>query len=342
MGEAQQFVQREREPDRGDQRDLSRRAVERLENPSARRDSPSRRDERGRDQRGREHERGRPSRRDPDPGRGGISARRREGAEGEIDPPDDPVNQRISRREQGVDRHHRQAVDRLLQDIGDPRRQVREARDVAERGGVRRARLGRREPETVEKIAVGFAERRAVDLDADEVGRARRPPRRAKPAGREMRDIAAAGRPCVVGDFDPAAVPAFALRVDCQPGVRGFQRGQRHPAEPRLISLQERRAAGDGDRQAGDRDGASPGRDGQASRALAPCRRCLARLPQISISHQRRLLFFETSKNSQPHFSPWHCFMRDRSACRSVVIAESEIGPSTASTGEVRTTQLQA
>jgi hypothetical protein len=63
--------------------------------------------------------------------------------------------------------------------------------------------------------------------------------------------------------------------------------------------------------------------------ALEPKRFCLARLPQIFISHQRRLLFLVVSKNNQPHSSPWHYFTRVRSACCSSVSADSEMEPST-------------
>ena len=47
----------------------------------------------------------------------GIAAGGGKFAEGEVDPPDEPIDQRIGRREQRVDRGERQAVDRLLQAV---------------------------------------------------------------------------------------------------------------------------------------------------------------------------------------------------------------------------------
>jgi hypothetical protein len=64
----------------------------------------------------------------------------------------------------------------------------------------------------------------------------------------------------------------------------------------------------------------------------ARCAFCFARLPQISISHQRRCLFLVVSKNSQPQWSPPHCLMRETSLCASSVRAERAIGPRIAST----------
>ena len=144
--------------------------------------------------------------------------------------------------------------------------------------------------------------------------------------GKRKRQCAtcAAGRPRVVAkdDDDAAPVRVLALAEDRDVGVGRTQRRQRHAAEPRLIGLEFARASRERQqRQRRDEQDAP-----HCARARSLKRFCLARLPQTSISHQRRLLFLVVSKNSQPHFSPWHCLTRVRSACCSKVSAESEIG----------------
>ena len=55
-----------------------------------------------------------------------IGAERRDLAEGQIDPSDQPVDQRIRGREQRVDRRERDGVDQLLQRIGNGGGQLRQ------------------------------------------------------------------------------------------------------------------------------------------------------------------------------------------------------------------------
>ena len=116
-----------------------------------------------------------------------IAAGGGELAEGEIDPPDQPVDQRIGRRQQSVDRRQRQAVERHLKPIGEASRHAERAAEVAERGRVGGAAFGRRQPVADEKEEPRVGERRAVERQGDEIARLARPARLAEPAGYDMR-----------------------------------------------------------------------------------------------------------------------------------------------------------
>ncbi len=120
------------------------------------------------------------------------------------------------------------------------------------------------------------------------------------------------------GEVDGNAAPVGVrrLRDDRDVGVAPAQRRQRHAAEPGLIGLQR---AASSRRAAAGRTATSENRSFIARAPPGGNRFCLARLPHTSISHQRRLLFLVASKNSQPHFSPWHCLTRVRSPWYSSV-----------------------
>ena len=131
--------------------------------------------------------------------------------------------------------------------------------------------------------------------------------------GRFTEDLTALQRMVRCGDGD-GLFDLFTRTRAIRRGIIGKARRRR-----RLIS-----AAGRGRAISAGRS--CEGDAAQSPRDLAANRFCLARLPQISISHQRRLLFFVASKNNQPHLSPWHCLTRVRSACCNSVSAESRIG----------------
>ena len=99
-----------------------------------------------------------------------------------------------------------------------------------------------------------------------------------------------AGRLRGEGDAQAAPVRVGLLRQNGDPRLLRHERRQRHAAEPRLVGLQRRRAAGEHCR--GHKNDQAKGQAAaQSPRLRAASRRCLARLPQTSISHHRRRLF---------------------------------------------------
>ncbi len=99
-----------------------------------------------------------------------------------------------------------------------------------------------------------------------------------------------AGRLGAKGDVQPTAIRVRRLRQNGDPCLLRHQDGQGHAAKPRLVGLQDGRTAAE---HCGphENDQANGQATAQASRLRAASRRCLARLPQTSISHHRRRLF---------------------------------------------------
>src|SRR5271163_2991337 len=230
LRQAKELLHEQREPDRRDQHDLAGGSVQRLKHPAARRHSPGRGDEDGGHQRKGEKEGRGAAGEQTRAERGSIAARGRQFAEREIYAADKAIDQRIGRRQQRIDRRQRQSVDRLLQQIGRPRRKDRQRRDVAEGRGIGCASLRRRQPEANEKIALNFAQLNAVDLDVDQFRGAKRPPWRAKTALREMRGIDAAGIAREIVNLHPAPVGDLLLANDRQPRIGFGESGEGHAA----------------------------------------------------------------------------------------------------------------
>ena len=119
LRQAQELAQEERQADGRHQHLLAASMAERNEDRPRRGEAPARRD-RGREREGRGQERGgRPADHRQGRDRRRIAAGRGHFAEGEIDPPDQAVDQRIGRRQEPIDRRQRQPVERHLQSIGE-------------------------------------------------------------------------------------------------------------------------------------------------------------------------------------------------------------------------------
>ena len=260
-----------------------------MEDPAAGRDPPERRRRAAERQRGGEDRRRRLAGGEQRAERRRIATGGGEVAEGEVDAADEAVDQRIGCRQERVDRRQRQAVERLLHRIGGGTRQTRQIGDVAERGGVGVARFRRRQPEAREEIEADVAERPAVDRQRDHFVGAQRPAGLAEAAVGEMGRTRSGGIE-TIDDAQAAPVGKFVLAEDFDGRIGRGDGRQRHSAEAGLIGLDQLRAAGE--RQSGDEDGEKAP---HASRSRAARRRCLARLPQTSISHQRRRLFLVSS-----------------------------------------------
>ena len=101
---------------------------------------------------------------------------------------------------------------------------------------------------------------------------------------------ALAGRPRGEGDAQAAPVGVGLLSENGDPRVLRHERRQRHAAEPRLVGLERRRAAGER-AAANSTIRRKTGRRLNPPRLRAASRLCLARLPHTSISHHRRRLF---------------------------------------------------
>ena len=215
-----------------------------------------------------------------------IAARRGQLAESEIDAPDQAIDQRVGRRHQRVDRRQRQSVQRHLQPVSERTRQDGERAYVAERRRIGCAAFRRRQPIADEKVERGFRDGPAVERQRREIARLARPSRLAKAAGGDMIPRFGAGRLGAERDAQAAPVSVRSLRQNGDPRVRRHERRQRHAAKSGLVRLQRRRAAGEND--SGDENDEAAA---QAPRLRAASRRCLARLPQTSISHHRRRLF---------------------------------------------------
>ena len=151
--------------------------------------------------------------------RAAIAARRGQFAEGEVDPPDQAVDQRIGGGEQGVDRRRaagRRAPsgERKRRDFGTTGALLQ----AAERRRVGGAAFRGREPVADEDEEPRLVERLAVERQRDQIARLPRPSGLAKAAGGEMRVRARfAGRRRGEADGEAAAVRVGALAddVDC-------------------------------------------------------------------------------------------------------------------------------
>ena len=249
LGDSHELLQEEGQPDGRHQRLLALGVTQRNEDTSGGGEAPAGSDE------SRQREGGRQQ------GGGGEACKRQRGhrrrvaaggcelAEGEVDPPDQAIDQRIGRGQQGIDCRQRQSVERHLQRVGDVARQFRRAAEVAKRGRVGGAALGRRQPVANEKIKSGPGQRLAVERQRDEIAQLARPPRLAEPAGRRVRLRVLAGRLGEEGDGKAPAIRVRPLRLDGDPRVFRHQGGQSHAAQPGLICLQRRRTAGEPERR---------------------------------------------------------------------------------------------
>ncbi len=140
-----------------------------------------------------------------------------------------------------------------------------------------------------------LADRLAVEGEPDEVARLPRAAGVAESAGRDDGAGRLAGRFRGKSDVEAAAVGVGALAEHRDHGALGHERGQGHAAEPRLIGLDLARAAGEG--AGGEESQGDPDQDNadHPPRLRAASRFCFMRLPQTSISHQRRPLFLVVS-----------------------------------------------
>ena len=141
LGEAQEFLKKERQTDRRHQRLLAPGVTQRNEDGARRGKAPARRHDCSKHEGRAEQWDWAKARKRERRHRRSISARGGELAEGEIDAPDQPVNERIGCRQKRVDRRQRQPVERHLKDVSDARRNFRRAAQVSERGRDRRRAL---------------------------------------------------------------------------------------------------------------------------------------------------------------------------------------------------------
>ena len=149
-----------------------------------------------------------------------------------------------------------------------------DAADVAERGGVRGAPLGGREPVADEKEKPRVGQRLAVERQRHEIAGFMRPAGLAKAAACDMRFGRLAWPPGQEGDQKSPAVRIRPLRFDPYPNAFRRQRRERHAAKPGLVGLERRRAA----REQGERE--QGGEKADQTRGLhAPSRLCFIRLP---------------------------------------------------------------
>ena len=129
------------------------------------------------------------------------------------------------------------------------------------RRGIGGAALRRRQPIADEKKEPGFRYGLAVERQRCQIAGFARPSGIAKAAGREMGSRLLAGRLSAEGDAQPAPVRVRRLRKNGDPCVLRHERRERHPAEPRLVRLQDRRTAGEHCGGHKERSGERPGDD---------------------------------------------------------------------------------
>jgi hypothetical protein len=180
-----------------------------------------------------------------------------------------------------------------LQGVGEAPRQRRQGVDVAERRRIGGARLGRRQPVADQHVEARVRQRPVVGRQPHHVLGALRASRRLEAAFGEARLRRRAEAAQAIIDAHAAPVGEFALLEDGDHRAGRRQRRQRHAAKTRLIGFDELGAAGKPD--GCNRDERHDKGATHAGRPRAAWRRCLARLPQTSISHQRRRLFFVSS-----------------------------------------------
>jgi hypothetical protein len=184
-------------------------------------------------------------------------------AERQIDPPDQPVDQRIGGGEQCVDGGKRDGVDELLQRVSRTGRELRQAltgeRLAALALGLRQEALEIKEPRLASQALSGF-DRHQIEPVSLERGATEAADNEMRPAGRALlarRVIDAHARAPERGRRHTKLADG---------GAVGVQHRGHLPAEPELLVIGRPAASGDAERQQQD-DEAEPAHGGNDTRS---------------------------------------------------------------------------